>query len=273
MNQFEFLPLITIGQYFPTGSILHRRDARARLLFFVGLVFALTFSPSIYGLAAGLVFCIAGILVSKVSLRYALRGLLVPLPFLVFIALLQILFFSTTLNTVVYFHWGIIHITEAGLWAALLLMVRFVALILALSLMSFCLSTSEAITGLTKLLSPLEKIGIHAMDFVMIFQVAMRFLPLLAQSAERIAKAQASRGAEWGTGRGGLVAQVKRIVPLIVPLFLISLRRAETMALAMDARAYGLKNQRSSLYELKFGWKDGVLLIMGILLIGAIITL
>jgi energy-coupling factor transport system permease protein len=271
MNQFEFLPLITIGQYFPTGSILHQRDARARLLFFSGFILALTFSPSIYGLATGLVFSILGILISRVSLRYALKGLLVPLPFLIFIALLQILFFSTTLHTTIYFQWWIIHITQAGLWAALLLMVRFVALILALSWMSFCLSTSEAITALSDLLNPLSKIGIHTMDFVMIFQVAMRFLPLLAQSAERIAKAQASRGAEWGSGRGNLFIQVKRITPLIVPLFLISLRRSETMALAMDARAYGLKNQRTSLYVLKFGWKDAVFLLLGIILIAAVI--
>jgi energy-coupling factor transport system permease protein len=263
MNQFEFLPLIAIGQYFPTGSLFHRRDARARLLFFIGIILALTFSTSKYGLAAGLMLAVVGIVISKVSLQYALRGLLVPLPFLIFIALLQIFFFSSTLNTPVYFQWSIIHISLSGLLAALILMMRFVALILALSLMSFCLSTSEAITGLSELLSPLDKIGIHTMDFVMIFQVAMRFLPLLAQSAERIAKAQASRGAEWGSGRINLFTQVKRIVPLIVPLFLISLRRAETMALAMDARAYGLKNLRTSLYELSFGWKDGVFLLIG----------
>jgi energy-coupling factor transport system permease protein len=150
-------------------------------------------------------------------------------------------------------------------------MARFVALILVLSLMSFCLSTSETITSLSDLLSPLSKIGIHSMDFVMIFQVAMRFLPLLAQSAERIAKAQASRGAEWGAGRGNLLVQVRRIIPLIVPLFLISLRRAETMALAMDARAYGLKNQRSSLYDLTFGWRDGVFLAVGVGLMATIL--
>lgn len=273
MNQFEFLPLVAVGQYFPTGSLLHRRDARARLLFFSGFILALTFSPSTPGLIAGLLLAILGIMLSKVSLRYALRGLLAPLPFLVFIAILQILFFSTTKNTVVYFQWWIIHITLAGLWSAFVLMVRFVALILSLSWMSFCLSTSEAITGLSDLLRPLNKIGIHTMDFVMIFQVAMRFLPLLAQSAERIAKAQASRGAEWGSGRASLVSQVKRIVPLIVPLFLISLRRAETMALAMDARAYGLKNQRTSLYQLRFAWKDVLFLLIGVGCVGLILFL
>jgi energy-coupling factor transport system permease protein len=272
MNQFEYLPLITIGQYFPTGSIFHRRDARARLLFFGCIILALTFSPSKIGLFIGLVLAVLGIAFSKVSIRYALKGLLAPLPFLIFIALLQILFFSSMLNTTVYFHWGIIHITQAGCWAALLILVRFLALILWISLMSFCLSTSEAITGMTRLLSPLNKLGIHTMDLVMTFQVAMRFLPLLAQSAERIAKAQASRGAEWGT-KGNLINQVKRVIPLIVPLIVISLRRSETMALAMDARAYGIYDQRTSMYELKFGWKDGLFLFIGAVVIAVVLFL
>lgn len=271
MNFFEFLPLVTVGQYFPTGSILHRRDARARLLVFGGLVLVLTFTPSWQGLVSGLIITLSGIALAKVSMRYTLRGLIAPLPFLIFIALLQILFFSPTVNTVTYLHWGWVHITHAGLWTAFLILLRFIDLILILSLMSFCLSTSEAIAALSDLLKPLNKICIRTMDFVMIFQVAMRFLPLLAQTAERIAKAQASRGAEWGTRRGNLVGQIKHIVPLIVPLFVISLRRAETMALAMDARAYGLNGQRSSLYELAFGWQDGVFLAIGVLLMAAIL--
>ena len=273
MNQFEFLPLITIGQYLPTDSFIHRRDARAKLLFFSGLILAITFTTSRMGLIFGVLLALLGIVVARVSLRYALKGLLPPLPFLIFIALLQVFFFSTTINTVVYFQWGLIHVSQAGLWAGLQLMLRFVALILGLSLMFFCLSTSEAITALSKILSPLNKIGIHTMDFVMVFQVSMRFLPLLAQSAERIAKAQAARGAEWGVKRGNVISQVKRVIPLIVPLFLISLRRAETMALAMDARAYGLKNQRTSIYQLKFTPLDGLLLVIGIGLMALVILL
>ena len=273
MSQFEFLPLVTIGQYFATGSPLHRMDARAKLAVFTGLILALTFTPSIIGLVLGIFILLIGIVIAKVPLHYALKGLLAPLPFLIFIALLQIFFFSSQLKTIVYFDWGPIHITLAGLWAALQLMLRFTALILCLSLMSFCLSTSELITGLDHLLSPLNKIGIKTMDFVMVIQVAMRFLPLLAQSAERIAKAQASRGAEWGVKSGGLAAQVKRVIPLIVPLFITSLRRAETLALAMDARAYGVKDKRTSLYEHKFLWKDFWFVLFGVGMISLIVLL
>jgi energy-coupling factor transport system permease protein len=270
MSQFEYLPLVTIGQYFPTGSIFHRRDARARLLFFSCIILALTFTPSAVGLFIGLGLGVVGTLISKVPLKVSLKGLVAPLPFLLFIALLQVLFFSSTQNTVVFVHWWIIHITLAGCWTALLIIVRFLALILWISLMSYCLSTSELITGMSKLLSPLNKLGIHTMDLVMTFQVAMRFLPLLAQSAERVAKAQASRGAEWGT-KAGLITQVKRVIPLIVPLMLISLRRAETMALAMDARAYGINDHRTSMYELKFTWKDGVFLLVGTMILITVI--
>lgn len=272
MSQFEYLPLVTIGQYFPTGSIFHRRDARARLLFFGCIILALTFTPSYVGLFIGLGLAVVGTLISKVPIRYSLKGLLAPLPFLIFIALLQVLFFSSTINTVIYVHWWIIHITQAGCWTALMIIVRFLALILWISLMSYCLSTSEMITGMSRLLAPLNRLGIHTMDFVMTFQVAIRFLPILAQSAERIAKAQASRGAEWGT-KASLITQVKRVLPLIVPLILISLRRSETMALAMDARAYGINNQRTSMYELKFTWKDAVFLLIAVGIIAAIILL
>jgi energy-coupling factor transport system permease protein len=264
VNQFEFLPLITIGQYFPTGSILHRLDARAKLVVFGILILSVTFIQSIYGLLIALAVIVAGILVSKVSLRYALKGLLLPLPFLIVIALIQVLFFSNLVTSTVYFSWGIIHITQYGLKFALMLFVRFIALILGLSLSSFCLSNSEMITGLDDLLRPLRKIGIQTMDLVMVIQVAMRFLPLLAQSAERIAKAQVSRGAEWGTRRGNVVQQVRRVIPLIIPLILTSLRRAESMALAMDARAYGVKDHRTSIYTLEMHLKDWLFILFGL---------
>jgi energy-coupling factor transport system permease protein len=267
MNQFEFLPLVTIGQYYPTGSIIHRMDARAKLIVFSGLILAVTFTPSMIGLVVSLVAVLAGILVAKIKIKTALKGLLAPLPFLIFIALIQLLFFSSRVDNIVYFDWWVIHITRLGVLSAVMILFRFVVLILCISLTSFTLSTSEMITGMDHLLTPLKHIGIQTMDLVMVIQVAMRFLPLLALTAERIAKAQASRGADWGTKKGGLVTQIKRVIPLIVPLFLISLRRSETLALAMDARAYGLKNQRTSIYDLDFKRKDTIFILMGTVII------
>ncbi|MEA5077634.1 MAG: energy-coupling factor transporter transmembrane component T [Anaerolineaceae bacterium] len=273
MSQFEFLPLVTIGQYLPTDSVLNRLDARIRVIIFSGLLLALTFTPSLRGLILGLAFLLLGLFLARIPIRYALKGLLPPLPFMLFIVVLQVLFFSSQVNTLTYFAWGPIHITLAGLWAALQLLLRFMALILCLSLASFCTSTSELITGMDRLLSPLNRLGIQTMDFVMAIQVAIRFLPLLAQSAERIAKAQASRGAEWGMRSGGILKQARQIVPLIVPLILTSLRRAESLALAMDARAYGLKKDRTSLYQLTFTHNDAIFLVIGLAAICLIILL
>jgi energy-coupling factor transport system permease protein len=143
------------------------------------------------------------------------------------------------------------------LLAGVLLIVRFTVLILGLGLMSFVLSTSELIHGLDSLLTPLRKIGLPTHDLVLMVQVTLRFLPYLAQAAEKIAKAQASRGADWGTRKGGLIARTRQVVPLLVPLFLISLRKAENLALAMESRGYSGEN-RTSMIEMRFRVKDGL---------------
>jgi energy-coupling factor transport system permease protein len=147
-------------------------------------------------------------------------------------------------------------IAVSDLIIGLILLLRFVALILGLTVASQTLSTSEITHGVESLLSPLKFFRFPVHDLVVILQVSLRFIPLLLQVAERIAKAQASRGAAWQKGKGGLFSRVKLIVPLILPLFLTSLRRAESMALAMDARGYGTQSQRSSLIRYRFGWKD-----------------
>jgi energy-coupling factor transport system permease protein len=103
------------------------------------------------------------------------------------------------------------------------------------------------------------------MDLVMVMQITLRFVPLLTQTAERIAKAQASRGAEWGSKTKGLINRIKQILPLVVPLFVISLRRAENLALAMDARAYGYLDYRTSMVEMKFTIKDAIAVILNLI--------
>ena len=103
------------------------------------------------------------------------------------------------------------------------------------------------------------------MDLVMVLQITFRFVPMLAQTAERIAKAQASRGAEWGGKTQGLFNRIRQILPLIVPLFVISLRRSENLALAMDARAYGYLDYRTSMVEMKFKWSDWLILLLNLI--------
>lgn len=270
MSDFEFLPSAAIGQYMPTGSLLHRIEPRAKLIGFGALILAITFSLSQRGIAVGLAAALLGLLIVRVPFKLTLKGLLLPLPFLVIIAIIQIFIFPAAAHTPL-LTVGPLRITLAGIWSGVLLVLRFVALILILSLMSYCMSTSEMIHGLQQLFRPLNRVGLRAMDLVMVIQVSLRFLPFLAQSAERIAKAQASRGAEWGVKSRGLMARIKQVIPLIIPLFTTSLRRAETMALAMDARNYGYKNDRTSMFNYSFTWRDALFLLIVLSITAAII--
>ena len=265
MSEFDFLSRVPLGQYIPTGSIIHRLDPRAKIIIFGALLIAITFTPSYIGLGIGVAVLLIALLFSKVPVGFALKGLLAPLPFLLIIAIIQVFFYPSALDPDILLRIGKLNITLAGLLAGAMLLIRFAGLILCLSLMSFVLSTSELLHGMTRLLKPLNRIGIQTMDFIMIIQVTMRFLPFLAQSAERIAKAQASRGSDWGQKRKGLINRIRQVVPMIIPLFITSLRRSENLALAMDARAYGVLKYRTSMAVLDFTWTDAVAVLISIM--------
>jgi len=260
-NEFEFLRFVTIGQYLPTGSVIHRLDPRTRLIATVLFLAAITFTVQRWGLGLALVTVLVTLGLARIPLSYALRGLLPPLPFLLILGLLQVFFSPQANQSPALFQAGPVAITGAGLWAGAALLLRFASLILGLSLASACLSTTEMVRGLEALLRPLTRLGLPTHEVVLVIQVTLRFLPFLAQAAERIAKAQASRGADWGTGRGGLLRRVRQALPLIVPLFLTGLRRAENLALAMEARGYsGGQGRRTSMVELHFHAADGLAL-------------
>jgi len=257
MSNFEYMGRVTIGQYLPLDSLLHRLDARARIFIFFFPLVLITFEPKPFCLLLAILLVFAGLLLAHIPLSYALRGLLPPLPFLLILAIFQI-FLSRSQTPEILFKYGPLILTCGGILAGITLLLRFTGLILALSLATFCLSTSHLVHGLESLLRPLNRIGIPTRDLIMIIQVTVRFLPLLAQTAERIAKAQAARGAEWGTGQGSLFQRARQVIPLLVPLFITSLHKAENMALAMDARAYGSVSQVTSMVELDFRLKDGL---------------
>jgi energy-coupling factor transport system permease protein len=273
MSNFEYLGRVTIGQYLPIDSVLHRLDARARLLFFFCLLAAITLAAHPAGLFLGLVVVLVCLVIANIPLKFALRGLLPPLPFLLVLAVLQIFLFRNASTSVIFFQYGPFILTNTGLWAAVALLIRFMGLILVISLASFCLSTSQIIHGTESLLKPLERVGLPSRDLIMILQITLRFVPLLAIAAERIAKSQAARGAEWGTGRGNLFQRVRQIFPLIVPIFMTSMHRAENLAIAMDARAYGSNPRPTSMAEMHFRVVDGLFVGLGIVIAGLILAL
>jgi energy-coupling factor transport system permease protein len=237
-QSFEYLRLASFGQYLPLDSPVHRQDARVKLLAILIMLSACIFTQSLIGLLIGSVIALIVLRLAGISVGYALRGLLPPLPFILILSVLQVLFVSGRAADARLVDWGWLGIGIQGIEAGSMLGLRFMALILWLTLASYCLSNTELIRGLEQLLAPLSWLGISARDIAMSVQIAMRFVPFLALTMERVAKAQASRGAVWGTRQGGLVERVRQMLPLFVPLFLNGLHKAEIMALAMEARGY-----------------------------------
>jgi energy-coupling factor transport system permease protein len=224
---------------------------------------ALTAARHPAGLLFGLGLAIFGWRVARAQFAPLLRGWLAVLPFLVILALLQVVFRAGEGEAL--FNVGPLAVTETGLFSGLMLVLRFSAFIAVLGLSVASLSTSETTRALESLLRPLTALRVPVYDFVMIVQVTLRFFPLLAQTAERIAKAQASRGADWQPTGWNLARRARQVAPLLVPLFVNSLRRSESVALAMDSRAYGVFPSRGSLVTLRYHRLDWLVLALAVI--------
>jgi energy-coupling factor transport system permease protein len=264
MSEFEFLRNLPFGQYIALDTPLERIDCRARILAFSLIFSALTLSRNLVGLLTGLLVIMISMVALRFPLRFTLRGLLSPLPFLIILAVLQVFVNPLPDEGMQLFRIGSNVIATSDLLNGVILLLRFTALILGLTIASQTLSTSELTHGMESLLTPLKWLHFPVHDLVVVMQVSLRFIPLLAQVAERIAKAQASRGAAWQKGSGSLLSRVRLFIPLLLPLFLTSLRRAENMALAMDARGYGSRKERSSLISYRFGWVDALVVLLSL---------
>jgi energy-coupling factor transport system permease protein len=265
-SRFEFLGDTAIGQYIPSNSWFHRRDPRARLLAFIIVFMGVTFSVNLWGLGIGLIGTIAIFLLAQLSMKPAFRMVKRALPFIIILGVIQIVFSSPQDADSIIWTIFSLEISQSVLLIAIILILRFIILIILLNAFAMCLSTAQITAALFYLLKPVEKIGFPVNDLTMVAQITLRFLPMIAQMAEIIAKAQASRGGDWEQRGFNPIRQAKRVLPLIVPLMVNSLKQAETMAVAMESRGFNAAEQRSSLYELNFMWQDSILLILALLL-------
>lgn len=260
-SQFEFLGNTSIGQYIPRESFFHRRDPRARLLAYAAIFIGVVFTPGFNGLAVGLLCVLLIYLIAQIPLRPAWQAAIRAFPFLLILGLLQILLGSRTDTDVILWDVFGFAVTQRSAMNAAMLLSRFVVLIVLLNGFAMTLSTAQITAAQYYLLKPLEKLGFPLNDLTMVVQITMRYLPLIAQMAEKITKAQAARGGDWEQRGFNPIRQAKRVIPLIVPLMVNSLRRAETMALAMESRGFNAGVKRSSYYELKFTLLDGFFLL------------
>jgi len=270
MEDFELLRNVTIGQYLPTGSLLHRLDPRTKIVGLGLLLLAIIAHNAASGLLVGLLIVLGLVVLARVPLGFALGGLKPALPVLVLLAALQLFFgwgaFNASCQPL--WSWWVLSITPCSVQAVIVLLGRFTALILLTSLLTLTTNISELAHGAEALLRPLQRLGVPADELAMVFTIALRFVPTLAQQLEKLLKAQAARGADIHGGSNP-VQRTRQLLPVLVPLFLTTLRRGEELILAMEARGYTGGAGRTHYFRLRFGKTDVVALaIIGVLLVG-----
>jgi energy-coupling factor transport system permease protein len=271
MSEFELLRNVTIGQYLPTGSVVHRLDPRFKLLAFLPLVAAASYVATYVGNFILLAAALLLLLLSRVPMGYALSGVRPALPVILVLAIMQIVvppqpFLGDQEACTVLLSWGFISLTDCTVRLVVVSALRFFQLILLTNLLTFSTTTTELAHGTESLLRPLQRIGFPAHELAMIVTIALRFVPTLARELERIMKAQVSRGADFGgQGRLRFIRQTRHLLPLLVPLFLNALRRAEELILAMEARCYVGGRGRTRLMQLQSRPADvlALLLVVG----------
>ena len=249
---------ITIGQYYPAESILHRLDPRVKFIGTLIYIVSLFFFNS-WGYLLGTAFLISIILLSKVPFLFMVRGLKAIVVLLIFTMALNILL---TPGNVIW-QWGVLRITWEGLALAGKMGIRLIYLIIGASVMTLTTTPNKLTDALENLLGPLKKIHVPVHEIAMMMSIALRFIPILLEETDKIMKAQMARGADFETG--GLIKKVKAMVPLLVPLFVSAFRRANDLALAMEARCYHGGEGRTQMKPLRYEGRDyaafGILLI------------
>jgi energy-coupling factor transport system permease protein len=258
---------ITLGQYFPGDTFIHRLDPRVKLVSVLLYIIAL-FSAK-YFLTYSIMILVLGvsIAVSKVGLKTILKG--VKPIFVVVIVTGVLNLFYTPGQPLVKF-W-IFTITKEGIFSAFFMITRIVMLIIGTFLLTYTTSPISLTDGLESLLNPLKKIKVPVHELSMMMSIALRFIPTLIEETDKIMSAQKARGADFETG--SLFKRAKALLPLLVPLFISAFRRADELAIAMECRCYHGGEGRTRLHQLKFARRDYVTLISGLVLCVGVIVL
>ena len=241
---------ITLGQYYPGDSFLHRMDPRAKILCTMIFIVAIFLANNLwsYLLVAGFTFLAIAMSGVPASLIWkAIKPLWIILVFTMGIHVL-----TTPGNEL--FTWKFIHISEEGIRNGLIMTLRLVFLIAFSSLLTYTTSPIVLTDGIEALLMPFKRFGVPAHELAMMMTIALRFIPTLLEETDRIMKAQSSRGADFVNGN--LWQRAKNMVPLLVPLFISAFRRADDLATAMEARCYRGGEGRTKMHQLAYTWRD-----------------
>lgn len=246
---------IAIGQFYPVNSKIHNLDPRIKLFAVFVFIIDVFIIKSFLGYALAAVFLCTVVSMSKVPFKLVLGGLKSIIFIILFTVCLNMFF---TAGDVVLFKWGIIQITKEGVILSARMALRLILLIIGSSVLTLTTSPIQLTDAIEYILKPLKKIGVPAHEIAMMMTIALRFIPTLIEELDKIKKAQMSRGADFETGN--ILKKAKSLVPLLVPLFVSSFRRADELAMAMEARCYRGDINRTRMNQLKLEKKDYIAL-------------
>ena len=258
---------ITVGQYFPTGSIIHKLDPRIKIMtVFIFIVFLFIINTFLgYGLV--LLWIILITYLSKIPLKVIFKGLK-PLRWIILITFIINVLFTTGTPL---FSIGPVGVSKEGVILALRMAIRLVLLVMGTSLLTLTTSPVSLTDGIEGLLKPFKKIGFPAHELAMMITIALRFIPTLIDETDKIIKAQKARGADFESGN--IINRAKNMVPLIVPLLLSSINRADELSVAMEARCYRGGDGRTRMKEINFSTKDYVASTIIVIYLGVIVAM
>lgn len=259
---------ITLGQYFPGNSTVHRLDPRTKLIMLVVYIVALFLAKSWISYALMFAFLAAVIKISTIPLKSIVRGMKPLVMILVFTGVLN-LFFTQEGDVLV--HFWIITVTTGGLSRAVLMMARILMLITCTFLLTYTTSPIALTDGLEALMAPLKKLKVPVHELSMMMCIALRFIPTLIEETDKIMSAQKARGADFENG--SLMERAKALIPILVPLFISAFRRADELATAMECRCYQGGEGRTKMKLLRYHREDFVSFGIGALLVCAVVTL
>lgn len=248
---------VAFGQYYPADSVIHRLDARVKMLLTLLFVIAIFFIKSYFGFMLTTVFLIAVILLAKLPMMSVLKSVKGVMFIILFTAILNLFLIK---KGEVLVSWKIFTITKDGVHTTIKMVLRLVLLISGASLLSLTTTPVALADGVESLMSPLKIIKVPVRDIAMIMSIALRFIPTLFEETNKIISAQKARGASFDTG--GLFARAKALLPVLIPLFVNSFRRADELAFAMDARCYNATEKRTKMKKAKIGVVDVAALIL-----------
>lgn len=259
---------ITIGQYYPVPSPVHKLDPRTKILITFIYIISLFFINYLVGYVFVTAALYAAIKISRVPLKFMLKGLKSIVLILLFTVVLNIFF---TDGGRVFFEWGIFRVTEKGIMTAVMMGIRLILLIVGSSLLTLTTSPIELTDGIEYLLNPFRKIGVPAHEIAMMMSISLRFIPILLEETDKIMKAQMARGADFETG--SIIKRAKAMIPIMVPLFISAFRRAEELAMAMEARCYRGGEGRTRMNRLSYKQQDKYAFVLGVLFMAGCILL